>query len=121
MQFGFLGVNFKKAPLDIRDKVSFTDGKKLEFLQKAAAVGAEQCLVLSTCNRSEVYYLYGGEEPGKAGGEGTVQAGDKDGGPAGDKGRSQAGELEKKRVQESIGREMREVYKGMFPEVGLEG
>ena len=23
MQFGFLGVNFKKAPLDIRDKVSF--------------------------------------------------------------------------------------------------
>ena len=121
MQFGFLGVNFKKAPLDIRDKVSFTDGKKLEFFQKAAAVGAEQCLVLSTCNRSEVYYLYGGEEPGKAGGEGTVQAGDKDGGPAGDKGRSQAGELEKKRVQESIGREMREVYKGMFPEVGLEG
>ena len=59
MQFGFLGINYKNAQLDIRDKTSFTDAMKLEFFQKAERVGVEQCMVLSTCNRSEVYYLYG--------------------------------------------------------------
>lgn len=62
MQFGFLGINYKKAQLDIRDKTSFTDVMKLEFFQKAEAVGVEQCMVLSTCNRSEVYYFYSKEE-----------------------------------------------------------
>ncbi|MEY8518043.1 glutamyl-tRNA reductase [Lachnospiraceae bacterium 29-84] len=58
MQFGFFGINYKNAPLDIRDKTSFTDAKKLDFYQKAGQAGVSQCLVLSTCNRSEVYYLY---------------------------------------------------------------
>lgn len=62
MQFGFLGVNYKNALLEIRDKISFTEGKKLEFFQRAEAVGVEQCMVLSTCNRSEVYYIYEKEE-----------------------------------------------------------
>lgn len=62
MQFGFLGVNYKNTPLTIRDKIAFTDGMKLEFFQKAEAVGVEQCMVLSTCNRSEVYYIYEKEE-----------------------------------------------------------
>lgn len=58
MQFGFLGINYKKAQLDIRDKTSFTDNKKIEFLQQAENIGIEQCMVLSTCNRSEIYYFY---------------------------------------------------------------
>ena len=58
MQFGFLGINYKKAALDVRDKISFTNDKKLEFCQKAETVGVSQCMVLSTCNRSEVYYVY---------------------------------------------------------------
>lgn len=58
MQFGFLGINYKKAQLDIRDKTSFTDNKKIEFLQQAENMGIEQCMVLSTCNRSEIYYFY---------------------------------------------------------------
>lgn len=58
MQFGFIGINYKDAQLDIRDKVYFTDAMKSEFFRKAEAVGVEQCMVLSTCNRSEVYYLY---------------------------------------------------------------
>lgn len=58
MQFGFLGINYKKAALDVRDKISFTNDKKLEFCQKAGTVGVSQCMVLSTCNRSEVYYVY---------------------------------------------------------------
>ena len=59
VQFGFLGINYKNAQLDIRDETSFTDAMKLEFFQKAEMVGVEQCMVLSTCNRSEAYYLYG--------------------------------------------------------------
>ena len=35
MQFGFLGINYKKADLNIRDIVSFTDQKKMDFLKKA--------------------------------------------------------------------------------------
>ncbi len=62
MQFGFLGINYKNAQLDIRDKVAFTDGMKLKFFQCAADAGIEQCMALSTCNRSEVYFCYAGEE-----------------------------------------------------------
>lgn len=58
MGFGFLGINYKKAQLNIRDKISFTDTMKLEFFQKAETVGVSQCMVLSTCNRSEVYFVY---------------------------------------------------------------
>ena len=58
MQFGFLGINYKNAGLDIRDKTAFTDAMKLDFFRKAEAAGIQQCMVLSTCNRSEVYYFY---------------------------------------------------------------
>ena len=61
MQFGFLGINYKNASLAIRDKTSFTDAMKLEFFQRAEQEGIDQSMVLSTCNRSEIYYLYGKE------------------------------------------------------------
>ena len=61
MQFGFLGIDHKNAQLDIRDKISFTDAMKLELFRKAENVGVDQCMVLSTCNRSEVYYFYSEE------------------------------------------------------------
>ena len=57
MQFGFLGINYKNAHLDIRGKTAFTDAMKLDFFRKVEAVGIQQCMVLSTCNRSEVYYF----------------------------------------------------------------
>lgn len=62
MQFGFLGINYKSALLEIRDKMFFTDAMKLDFFQKAEQIGVDQCFVLSTCNRSEVYYFYDREE-----------------------------------------------------------
>ena len=62
MQFGFLGINYRNARLDVRDRTSFTDAMKLEFFQKGEKAGVEQCMVLSTCNRSEVYYLYETEQ-----------------------------------------------------------
>ncbi len=58
MQFGIVGINYKKARLDIRDRASFTDGMKLDFFQKAETAGVEQIMILSTCNRSEVCFFY---------------------------------------------------------------
>lgn len=58
MQFAYLGINYKDAQLAVRDKTSFTDAMKLEFFQRAESAGVEQCMVLSTCNRSEVFYFF---------------------------------------------------------------
>ena len=57
MQFGFVGINYKNAPLNIWDKIALTDDKKLMFFQKAEQAGVVQCMALSTCNRSEVYFV----------------------------------------------------------------
>ena len=61
MQLGVLGINYKNAPLDIRDKTSFTDEMKFSFFNDMTAYGVEQCMCLSTCNRSEVYFFYNEE------------------------------------------------------------
>ncbi len=58
MQFGLTGVSYKTAKLDVRDQISFTDSKKLDFFQRAESVGVRQCMILSTCNRSEIYFFY---------------------------------------------------------------
>lgn len=62
MEFGYLGVSYKKADLNIRDKVAFTDTKKMDLLQKLEDHGITQCMVLSTCNRSEIYFFYDQKE-----------------------------------------------------------
>ena len=54
MQFGFLGIDYKNADLAVRDEISFTDQKKMEFFRKAEENGIEQVMFLSTCNRSEI-------------------------------------------------------------------
>ena len=66
MVFAYLGINYKNAPLSIRDHSAFTDSKKIEFLQLAETLGVEQCLVLATCHRSEVFYFYDAPEQREA-------------------------------------------------------
>lgn len=62
MQFGYIGINYKDAKLEIRDRISFTDNQKIDFLQKAEGIGVNQCMVLSTCNRSELFFFYEKED-----------------------------------------------------------
>ena len=61
MQFGILGVDYQRADLNIRDYISFTDQKKMDFFHLAEEKGMEQVMILSTCNRSEVYYCFESE------------------------------------------------------------
>ncbi|MCD8230771.1 MAG: glutamyl-tRNA reductase [Clostridiales bacterium] len=65
MQLGMIGINYKQAPLDVRDRTSFTENTKIEFLQQMEAnthPAVTQCMILSTCNRSEIYFFYEEEE-----------------------------------------------------------
>lgn len=58
MRFGYCGINYRKANQDIRDRVSFTDSKKEELSGLLEEYGIYQNMILSTCNRSEVFYFY---------------------------------------------------------------
>nr|WP_302595890.1 glutamyl-tRNA reductase [uncultured Cellulosilyticum sp.] len=55
MEIAVIGVNHKVCPIEIRECVAFTESKKIEALSFFKAVGVEECVVLSTCNRSEIY------------------------------------------------------------------
>lgn len=59
MKFGYIGINYKNADLDVRDKISFTDVLKMDYFHGMNVLGVEQGMILSTCNRSEVFFLYG--------------------------------------------------------------
>ncbi|WP_455683103.1 glutamyl-tRNA reductase [Thomasclavelia sp.] len=58
MELAVIGVSHKQLALDKRSVFSFTDTQKLEFSGLLLSHGIEQTLVLSTCNRSEVYLMY---------------------------------------------------------------
>lgn len=58
MYFGYMGVRYNETPLSVRELVSFTDSKKTEFFEKMQRIGVKQCIVLSTCNRSEIFFFY---------------------------------------------------------------
>lgn len=58
MQLAIIGVSHKQLSLEERGLFSFTDTKQLEFSGLLMMHGIEQCIILSTCNRSEVYVTY---------------------------------------------------------------
>ncbi len=56
MKLLIIGVNHKTAPIALREQLAFTDdemGVALQQLQEYS----DSCLILSTCNRSEIYAL----------------------------------------------------------------
>lgn len=51
-----IGINHNTAPVDVREKVSFTPETMSESLNSVLTLpGVEESVILSTCNRSEIY------------------------------------------------------------------
>jgi len=61
MNISVVGINHNTATTDIREKVAFTDSMKIETTTYLLDSGVKECIILSTCNRSEIYiYSEGG-------------------------------------------------------------
>jgi glutamyl-tRNA reductase len=53
-----LSVNHTQAPVSVRERVAFAPNELTHELQKLnQIIGVEACVILSTCNRSEIYAL----------------------------------------------------------------
>src|SRR5216683_1908702 len=56
MEIVLVGLNHRSAPVEVREKVSFTNDQARQAAEELRARGIlHETLVLSTCNRSEVY------------------------------------------------------------------
>lgn len=53
--FYCIGLSYKKADEEVRGQFSLSDGQNEDLLKEAAATGLKELLVISTCNRSEIY------------------------------------------------------------------
>src|SRR5260370_27970435 len=57
MAFNILGLNHKTAPLDLREKVAFGEDRLVAALRALRQErGVAEVVILSTCNRTEVYW-----------------------------------------------------------------
>jgi glutamyl-tRNA reductase len=55
LSFYSIGLSYKKADAEIRGKFSLNDTAKSNLLHQAKSNGIESLLVISTCNRTEIY------------------------------------------------------------------
>jgi glutamyl-tRNA reductase len=54
---GVIGLNYKSAPVEIREKISFTEEQILQFIKFLKQIESlAGVVVLSTCNRTEIYF-----------------------------------------------------------------
>ena len=56
---GLISINYKIAPLEVREKFYFDNSEKIVFnnlLKKK--VGVEGLMMISTCNRTEIYFEF---------------------------------------------------------------
>lgn len=52
-----IGVNYKKLPIEIRERYAFSKEEQVEFYKKLRKdCGCIGAVILSTCNRSEIYF-----------------------------------------------------------------
>lgn len=55
MNIAVVGVNHNITPIEIRESVAFTDTKKIEAINCLLDKDINEVIILSTCNRSEIY------------------------------------------------------------------
>ena len=67
MKLIMTGLEHGKAPVELREKLSFTRQQTAEAVKAVRDFpGVSGCVLISTCNRTELYVsCAGGEEPGK--------------------------------------------------------
>jgi glutamyl-tRNA reductase len=55
-----LGISHKTAPVALRERLAFTEQEGVEFIRRATATAeVREAVVISTCNRTEVYLVVG--------------------------------------------------------------
>lgn len=57
MNLAVIGINHKETPIEIREQFSFTESLKIEAGNKILDGASNEVVILSTCNRSEVYVV----------------------------------------------------------------
>ncbi|HSR08892.1 MAG TPA: glutamyl-tRNA reductase, partial [Bryobacteraceae bacterium] len=63
-QIVLLGVDHRRAPVEVREELSFTQDQVLALLPELVErSGAQEAFLLATCNRTEFYLAYDGESP----------------------------------------------------------
>jgi glutamyl-tRNA reductase len=68
-----LGISHKTAPVALRERLAFTEQEASEFAQQASATAeVREAVVISTCNRTEVYLVVGGSGGALVKAEGDV-------------------------------------------------
>ena len=56
---GLISINFKTSPIEVREKFYFQDNEKIDFFELLSSeCPIEGLVILSTCNRTELYYEY---------------------------------------------------------------
>lgn len=55
MDIGVVGINHHLAPIEVREKFSFTESMKIEGSNYLLDEGINEVTIVSTCNRSEIY------------------------------------------------------------------
>lgn len=57
--FGVVGLSHRTASAELRNRASISGDQTQGFLRMAIESGLTECVVLSTCNRTEIYYSAG--------------------------------------------------------------
>ncbi|RED99737.1 glutamyl-tRNA reductase [Marinoscillum furvescens] len=56
-QFKAVGISYRNTPLEVREAVTFDENQAKQFMTMLKETfGVDEALVLSTCNRTEIYY-----------------------------------------------------------------
>lgn len=56
MEFGVWGISYKQAGIDVRETIAFTKKNKIDAMRECQKEGVEELVILSTCNRTEIYF-----------------------------------------------------------------
>lgn len=58
MNIGVVGLSYKTAKYEIRENAFFTAKRKMDMANGLIELGAKGIVILSTCNRSEIYFSF---------------------------------------------------------------